>query len=121
MHFGSLKSAGHLPVHCPSHLAAAFILQLPPHCPLHEPSTCALHLPSHVPLHSAFEGLASHEPAQVPSHFALALRSHVPVHCASHVPERCPGSHSTFASPGLTVASHLPAQSAIALIDAWHS
>src|SRR5262249_52748215 len=74
------------------------------------------HFPPHEPFISAVQ-----VPWHVPSHFAAAFMSHVPLHCASHEPERCPRSHSTFASPGFTVASHLPAPSVMACIDAWHS
>src|SRR5262249_14334990 len=72
-----------------------------------------LQVPSHLPLIAT-----SHEPWHVPSHLAAALISQWPSHFALHVPESLPGSHSTFAEPGLTFASHFAAQSAIALIEA---
>src|SRR5688572_13563069 len=137
VHFGSLNSAEQPPVHVPSHFASAFIWHEPPHLPLHSPLTVPpSHLPSQVPAHAAFESLpshlplhvpeheplisASHEPLHWPSHFAPPCTSQVPLHCASHLPDSLPGSHSTFAEPGFTFASHLPAQSAYALRLAWH-
>src|SRR5207253_4815986 len=94
------------------------------------------HLPSQLPLQAPFESLPSHLPLQVPeqeplisashdplhwpSHFAPPCTSHVPLQLASHLPESLPGSHSTFAEPGFTFASHLPAQSAMTFMLAWH-
>jgi hypothetical protein len=44
--------------------------------------------------------------------------SHDPEHSPVQLPESLPGSHSTLADPGFTLASHCAAQSAIAFIDA---
>ena len=130
VHFGAFISTVHLPVQVPSHLAEALSLQSPPHLPLHSPWTLPpSHLPSQVPAQDApFESLpshlplhlpeqeplisASHVPLQVPSHFAPACTSQEPSQFASHLPESLPGSHSTFALPPESDASHLPAQSA---------
>ena len=41
-----------------------------------------------------------------------------PEHSPPQEPESLPGSHSTFALPGFTFASHWAAQSAMAFIEA---
>src|SRR6187431_3258919 len=142
LHFGSLNSTLQPPEQVPSHLPLAFTEQVALHSPLHSAlhtaSALPVHLPSQVPAHLPLAFLPSHLPSQVPSHLpeisplhsplqvppqlpshlAPAASSHVPSHLASHLPLSLPPSQVTLAEPGLTVASHLPAQSAMALTDA---
>jgi hypothetical protein len=66
------------------------------------------------------ENFALHEPSHDPPQDPPALMSHEPLHFPPQEPESSPPSHETFALPGVTLASHDAAQSAIALIDAPH-
>lgn len=132
VHFGAFISAEHEPPQVPSHFAAALSLQLAAALALALALTLALPdwpfggrararralrvlavaLAGAVAGSSGLDGRVALAAALAVA-LAPASTSQVPSHFASQEPESLPGSHSTFALPPETFASHLAAQSAM--------